>query len=73
MLNEINDLVGQPDLGGNIPAIVQHVIQAFLNHICQILRQHLGGFRLVDGRNRLASLRNLRRLARQSVVDDLFV
>ena len=73
MLNEINDLIGQPDLGGNIPAIVQHVIQALLNHICQILRQHLGSFRLINGRNRLASLRNLRKLARQGIVDDLFV
>lgn len=49
------------------------LIQALLNHICQILRQHLGGFRLVNGRNRLASLRNLRKLARQGIVDDLFV
>ena len=73
ILNEINDLVGQPDLGRNIPAVDQHVIQALLNHICQILRQHLGGFRLVNGRNRLAGLRNLRKLARQGVVDDLFV
>ena len=63
---------GQP-LGRNIPAVVQHVIQALLNHIRQILRQHLGGFRLVNGRNRLAGLRNLRKLARQGVVDDLFV
>ena len=38
ILNEINDLVGQPDLGRNIPAVVQHVIQALLNYICQILR-----------------------------------
>ena len=66
-------MIGQPDLGRNIPAVVQHVIQALLNHICQILRQHLGGFRLVNGRNRLAGLRNLRKLARQSVVDDLFI
>ena len=72
-MNEVNDLVGQPDLGRNIPAVVQHVIQALLNHICQILRQHLGGFRLVNGRNRLASLRNLRKLAGQSIVDDLFI
>ena len=73
MLNEINDLVGQPDLGRNIPAIVQHVIQALLNYIRQILCQHLGGFRLVNGRNRLAGLRNLRKLARQGIIDDLFV
>ena len=73
ILNELNDLVGQPDLGRNVPAVVQHVIQALLNHICQILRQHFGGFRLVNERNRLASLRNLRKLARQGVVDDLFV
>ena len=73
ILNESNDLVGQPDLGRNIPAVVQHVIQALLNHICQILRQHLGGFRLVNGRNRLASLRNLRKFAGQGVIDDLFV
>ena len=73
ILNERNNLVGQPDLGRNIPAVVQHVIQALLNHIRQILRQHLGGLRLVNGRNRLASLRNLRKLARQGIVDDLFV
>ena len=72
-LNEVNDLVGQPDRGGNTPAVVQHVIQALLDHICQILRQHLGGFRLVNGRNRLACLRNLRKLAGQGVIDDLFV
>ena len=73
ILNEIYNLVGQADLGRNIPTIVQYVIQALLNHIRQILRQHLRGFRPVNGRNRLACLRNLRKLARQGVVDDLFV
>ena len=72
-MNEINDLVGQPDLGRNIPAVVQHVIQALLNHIRQILRQHLGGLRLVNGRDGLAGLRDLRKLARQGIVDDLFI
>lgn len=72
-MNEINDLVGQPDLGRNIPAVVQHVIQALLNHICQILRQNLGRLGLVNGCNRLAGFRNLRKLARQGVVDDLFI
>ena len=72
-MNEINDLVGQPDLGRNIPAVVQHVIQALLNHIRQILRQHFGSLGSVNRRDELAGLRNLRKLARQGVVDDLFV
>ena len=72
-MNEINDLVGKADLRRDVPAVVQHVIQALLNHICQILRQHFRGFRLIDRRNRLADFRNLRKLARQGIVDDLLV
>lgn len=54
-------------------AVVQHIIQALLDHIRQILCQYLGGLRLIDRRNSLASLRNSRKLAGQGVVDDLFI
>ena len=60
-------------MGREVSTIVQNVIQALLNHIRQVLRQHLGCFRPVYGRNSLASFRDFRQLAVQGVVDDLFV
>ena len=38
-------------------------VKELLNHVSQILRQHFGRFRLIDGRNSLAGFRNLRKLA----------
>ena len=72
-LNEVNDPVGQGDLRRDIPAIVQNIIKALLNYISQILRQHLGCLRLVDRCNSLAGFRNLRKLAAQRIIDDLFI
>ena len=71
--NKADDLIGQLDLGGDIPAVVQNIIQTLLDHLRQILRKHLGCFRPVDGRNRLAIFRNLRKLAVQLFIDNLFV
>ena len=73
VLNEGYNLIGQRNLGREIPTIIQNVIQSLLNHIRQILRQHLGCFRLVNGRNSLAGFRDFRKLAVQGIVDDLFV
>ena len=73
ILNEGNNLIGQRNLSRDIPAVIHHIVQTFLNHIRQILRQHLGCFRLINGRNSLAGFRNLRKLAVQGIVDDLFV
>ena len=72
-MNEGYNLIGQRNLGREVSTIVQNVIQALLNHIRQILCQHLGCFRPVNGRNSLASFRDFRQLAVQGVVDDLFV
>ena len=63
ILNEVNDLVGQSDLGRDIPTVISYVVQAFLNYISQILCQHFRCFRLINGRNSLAGFRNLRKLA----------
>ena len=72
-MNEGYNLIVQRNLGREIPTIVQNVIQALLNHIRQILRQHLGCFCLANGRNSLAGFRNFRKLAGKGIVDDLFV
>ena len=73
ILDEVYDLVGKADLGRDVPAVVHHILQTLLHHICQILRQHLGGFCLVDGRNRFACVGNFHKLAVQSGIDDLFI
>lgn len=49
------------------------VVEALLHDVRQILSKHLRRLCSVDGRNSLASLRKLRKLARQGVIDDLFV
>ena len=73
ILNKVDNLIGQLDLGGDISAVVQNIIQALLDYIRQILRKHLGSFRPVDGRNRFAIFRNLRKLVVQLFIDNLFV
>ena len=73
ILNERHNSVGQVDLGRDIPAVVRHIVQPLLHHIRQILRQHLGCLRLVNGRNRLTRFRDLRKLASELIVDNLFV
>ena len=67
------DLVCQLDLRLDAAAVVLHVLKALLHHVGQILRQHLGSLRRVDGRSGLAGFRDLRKLAVQRVIDDLFV
>ena len=54
-------------------AIVLYVVEAFLYHFGQVLRQHFRGFCRVDGRSGFTSFRNLRKLAVQRIVNDLFV
>ena len=63
VLDEGYNLIGQRNLGRDIPAVIHHIVQTFLNHICQILRQHLGCFCLVNGCNSLAGFRDFRKLA----------
>ena len=67
------DLICQLDLRLDAAAIVLHVLKTLLYHVGQILRQHLGSLRRVDGRSGLAGFRDLCKLAVQRVVDDLFV
>ena len=62
-LNQIHNLIGQSNLRRDISAVIYNIVQRFLNHICQILRQHLGSFRLVNGRNRLTGFRDGGKLA----------
>ena len=73
ILNEGYDLVGKANLCGDVPAIVQYILQALFHHIRQVLCQNLGGLRLVNGRNRFAGIGDLRKLAVQGGIDDLFV
>ena len=73
ILDELHDLIGQRNLGREIPSVVRHIVQSLLHHLSQILRQNFGGFCLINGRSRLTGLRNLRKLAVQLVVDDLLV
>ena len=68
-----HDLICQLDLRLDAAAIVLHVLKTLLHHVGQILRQYLGSLRCVDGRSGLAGFRDLRKLAVQRVVDDLFV
>ncbi|MBQ8898477.1 MAG: hypothetical protein IJY86_08350 [Clostridia bacterium] len=60
-------------MGRDIPTVVNYVIQALLNHVSQILRQHYGSLCLINRRNSLAGFRNLRKLAVQLIIDDLFI
>ena len=68
-----HDLVCQLDLRLDAAAVILYVLKTLLHHIGQILRQHLGSLRRVDGRSGLAGFRDLCKLAVQRVVDDLFV
>ena len=68
-----HDLICQLDLRLDAAAVVLHVLKTLLHHIGQILRQHFGSLRRVDGRSGLAGFRDLCKLAVQRVVDDLFV
>ena len=67
------DLVCQSNLCFDAAAIVLYVVEAFLYHFGQVLRQHFRGFRRVDGRSGFTGFRNLRKLAVQRIVNDLFV
>ena len=73
VLDGSHDLVCQLDLSLDAAAVILHIFKTLLHHIGQILRQHLGSLRHVDGRSGLAGFRNLCKLAVQRVVDDLFV
>ena len=73
VLDGSHDLVCQLDLSLDAAAVILHIFKTLLHHIGQILRQHLGSLRRVDGRSGLAGFRNLCKLAVQRVVDDLFV
>ena len=68
-----HDLICQLDLRLDAAAVILHIFKTLLHHIGQILRKHLGSLRRVDGRSGLAGFRDLRKLAVQCVVDDLFV
>ena len=72
-LDDGHDLVCQLDLRLDAAAVVLHVLKTLLYHVGQILRQHLGSLRCVDGRSGLAGFRDLCKLAVQRVVDDLFI
>ncbi|KAF5050418.1 hypothetical protein DSECCO2_429590 [anaerobic digester metagenome] len=68
-----DNLVGERHLRGNVAAVIQHVVQAFLNDVSKVLGEHPRGLCLVNGRSLLAGLRDVRQLAAQSRIDDLFV
>ena len=53
--------------------VVLYILKALLHHIGQILRQNFGCLCRIDGCSGLTGLRNLRKLAAQCVVDDLFI
>ena len=72
-LDGIYDLVCQLDLRLDAAAVILYVLKTLLHHIGQILRQHFGSLRRVDGRSGLAGFRDLCKLAVQRVVDDLFI
>ena len=73
VLDGSHDLVCQLDLRLDAAAVILYVLKTLLHHIGQILRQHFGSLRRVDGRSRLAGFRDLCKLAVQCVIDDLFV
>jgi len=68
-----DNLVGERHLRGDVAAVIQHVVQAFLNDVGKTLREHARGLRPADGRSLPAGLRDLRQLAAQLRIDDLFV
>ena len=65
--------VDQPDLGSHVAALVRQVVQPLLGHFSQVLRQHLGGLRLVDGRRGAALRRERIQFAADLLVDDLLI
>ena len=73
VLDGSHDLVCQLDLRLDAAAVILYVLKTLLHHIGQILRQHFGSLRRVDGRSGFAGFRDLCKLAVQRVVDDLFV
>ena len=72
-MNEVNNLIDKPYLGREVPAVVQHVLQAPLYHIGEVLSQNLRRLCPVDRRKSLTGLRDLRKLAGHGIVDDLFI
>ena len=73
ILNEVYGLVGKASLCGEVPTVIHHILQDLLHHICQVLCQNIGGLRFVNRRNGFAGVWNLRKLAVQGSIDDLFV
>ena len=73
ILDGSHDLICQLDLSLDAAAVILHVLKTLLYHVGQILRQHFRGFCRVDGRSGFTSFRNLRKLAVQRIVNDLFV
>ena len=65
--------VCQRNLGREIPTLVGDIVQTALDHVGKILRQHLGGFSLVQDGSSLAGSGQGREFLPHLLVDHLFV
>ena len=73
MFDGLNQLIDKANLRGYIAAFIRQVVQPFLRYRGKILRQHLGGFRLVDGGRGTALWRDHIQFLANFLIDDLFI